>query len=481
MLPMPRCMMLAPSPARQRSDAELASEKRSLASILRDHGTLAVPDAVDIALDVCDEVATAHVHGIVHGDLGMHRVRTHWPRVPGQRVDLFALGEDDSAAFAFRASSAVGILIAPEQRFGGVVDIRADVWAVGAILHWMISGAAPGSEPIEEALAGAPRTLVVTIASCLAEDPAKRPQSAVELAEVIASFASSPAERFEQLAGRRATLEKAKRVRSELGDVDGVLGRLDDAALARELVAAAEPPVPAALPEIDRLISVVNRSTGTAIFEQPSSVANLVDDELDVETVLAQPRYESERSVPVPVPSPLSIAPVDLSSELLAPPEPAVEVARAPVVAPPEPSPKSKPWMTALALVGAVAAVALGVVIGMRIVESAMAREAPTPVAPAVAVAAAPAIETTAAAAPTALPAATELVAATPATTAAPAVMTPASLPDARPLTPASLPDARPITPSSLPDAKPAAIAPRAPSAKARGGVPAGFKSFEGE
>ena len=474
-------MMLAPSPARQRSDAELASEKRSLASILRDHGTLAVPDAVDIALDVCDEVATAHVHGIVHGDLGMHRVRTHWPRIPGQRVDLFALGENDSAAFAFRASSAVGILIAPEQRFGRVIDVRADVWAVGAILHWMISGSAPGSEPIDEALAGAPRTLVVTIASCLADDPAKRPQSVVELAEVIASFASSPAERFEQLAGRRATLENAKRVRAELGDVDGVLGRLDDAALARELVAVAEPPAPAALPEIDRLISVVNRSTGTAIFEPSPSVTNLVDDELDVETVLAQPRYEAERSVPVP--SPLSVAPVDLSPLLLAPPKPAVAAAPVPVVASPAPAPKSKPWMTVLALVGAVAAVALGVVIGMRIVESAMAREAPA--SPVVAAAAVPAIKTTAAAAPPAVAAEaaptikTTAAAAPPALpAAAPAVMSPASLPDARPLTPASLPDARPITPSSLPDAKPA---PRAPSAKARDRVPAGFKGFDGE
>src|SRR4051794_41077007 len=74
-------------------------EKRSLASILRDHGPLAVTDAVDVALDVCDELANAHVNGVVHGDLGLHRVRTHWPRVAGQRVDIFALEENDSGAF----------------------------------------------------------------------------------------------------------------------------------------------------------------------------------------------------------------------------------------------------------------------------------------------------------------------------------------------------------------------------------------------
>ena len=523
-------MMLAMSPASQRSPADPASEKRSLASILRDHGPLPVIDAVDIALDVCDELANAHVNGIVHGDLGLHRVRTHWPRVPKQRADIFALGENDSAAFAFRAS-AVSILVAPEQRAGAAVDTRVDVWAVGAILHWLIAGVAPSADPLEQTLARAPRTLVITVAACLAEDPGKRPQSVNEIAEALGSFASSPADRFEQLARRRALIENAKRVRSDLGDVDRVLGRLDDAALA------------------------VHESTGSLIFDDSGSVTDLVDeddDASDAETVLAQPSFAelhaSERGEIIA--SPLSISPVVLSSELLAPPKPPVapaarRVAPVPPVAAPE---RTKRSTVALAIVGAALAVSLGVGIGMHLVEGALARHdtaaadvvsgagastsgaavsgagtstsgaavsgAGTSVSGAAVSGAGTSVSgagtstsgaaasgagtsagaTLAVASPNGAPPAPSL-GASPATEA-PSVMSVTSLPDARPVAPSSLPDARPLTPSSLPDARPAAprsalparanaaprpSPPRAPESAAEGEtVPAGFKSFDG-
>ncbi|MBX3214698.1 MAG: hypothetical protein KF850_21865 [Labilithrix sp.] len=499
-------------------------------------------DAVDIALDVCDELANAHVNGIVHGDLGLHRVRTHWPRVPKQRADIFALGENDSAAFAFRAS-AVSILVAPEQRAGAAVDTRVDVWAVGAILHWLIAGVAPSADPLEQKLARAPRTLVITVAACLAEDPGKRPQSVNEIAEALGSFASSPADRFEQLARRRALIENAKRVRSDLGDVDRVLGRLDDAALARELASAAAPPSPPVEPAIDRLALAVHESTGSLIFDDSGSVTDLVDeddDASDAETVLAQPSltelHASERGEIIA--SPLSISPVVLSSELLAPPKPPVapaarRVAPVPPVAAPE---RTKRSTVALAIVGAALAVSLGVGIGMHLVEGALARHdtaaadvvsgagastsgaavsgAGTSTSGAAVSGAGASVSgagtstsgaaasgagtsagaTLAVASPNGAPPAPSL-GASPATEA-PSVMSVTSLPDARPLTPSSLPDARPLTPSSLPDARPAAprsapparanaaprpSPPRAPESAAEGEtVPAGFKSFDG-
>ncbi len=489
-------------------------------------------DAVDIALDVCDELANAHVNGIVHGDLGLHRVRTHWPRVPKQRADIFALGENDSAAFAFRAS-AVSILVAPEQRAGAAVDTRVDVWAVGAILHWLIAGVAPSADPLEQKLARAPRTLVITVAACLAEDPGKRPQSVNEIAEALGSFASSPADRFEQLARRRALIENAKRVRSDLGDVDRVLGRLDDAALARELASAAAPPSPPVEPAIDRLALAVHESTGSLIFDDSGSVTDLVDeddDASDAETVLAQPSltelHASERGEIIA--SPLSISPVVLSSELLAPPKPPVAAAARPVApVPPVAAPERAKRSTAalaLALVGAALAVSLGVGIGMHLVEGALARHdtaaadlasgAGTPgVGTSTSGAGTPGVGTSTsgagtsgvgasvsaspvgASAPGGKLAVASPNSASPATDA-PSVMSVASLPDARPVAPSSLPDARPLTPSSLPDARPAAPrpamparsdatprppTPRAPANAAEGDtVPAGFKSFDG-
>lgn len=485
-------MMLATSSSgRQRSHSgEHASEKRSLASILRDHGPIPVTDAIDIALDVCDELASAHANGIVHGDLGMHRVRTHWPRVRGQRVEIFALGENDSAAFTFRASAALG-LVAPEQRENRPVDTRADVWAVGAMLHWMIAGVAPGADPVEKTLAKAPRAVAGTVEACLATDPARRPQSVDQLSEAIASFASSPPERFEQLARRRSTYENAKRVRTDLGDVERVLGRLDDAALQRELAAVSSET--SQVGPLDRLALAVHKTTGSTIFEKSVpmiDLADLADDEENVETVLAHPRYgaeEVDEALPS-IASPLSIAPVVLSSELLGPPKepdvPATPVVTAPMVMAPASAvhvavrPRTKPWTMALGIAGAVAALALGVGIGMRMVERAMASNtAPSAEAPA----RAPDVVATSAAAPAKAAAKPEPASAAPAQVAAksepatsasapvaapamPAVVTPHSLPDARPAASASPPAVALATPDSLPDAKPArASAPSAP------------------
>ncbi len=472
-------MMLASTrnSERQRSSAGgTAPEKRSLASILRDHGPVPVTEAVDIALDVCDELASAHANGIVHGDLGMHRVRTHWPRRPGQRVDIFALGENDSAAFSFRTSAVAG-LVAPEQRENRPVDIRADVWAVGAMLHWMIAGAAPSADPIEKTLAKAPRTLSVAIEACLAVDPAKRPQSVNELAEVIASYAASPADRFEQLARRRSSMEKTKTVRSDLGDVERVLGRLDDAALQRELVAATSP----ASGALDRLMSTVHESTGSAIFEKSVpmiDLADLADEQENIETVLASPGYglgEAKAARVVPVESPLSLSPVVLSSELLAPPKEAEAVVASRPTAPPTRAltltSAKTPWKIAVGVIGAVAALSFGVGIGMRMVERALAQRAP-----------AEAAASLAAAKPVPAPPAT----AAPSTNAkidppapGPVVMTPDALPDARPTTVASLRDVRDVrdvrvaTPASLPDAKPAPVrAVAAPVVKPQASAP---------
>jgi hypothetical protein len=538
-------------------------------------------DAVDVALDVCDELANAHANGIVHGDLGLHRVRMRWPRQSGERVDIFALGENDSGAFAFRAS-AVGTLVSPEQRDGYTVDARADVWAVGAMLHWMIAGVPPTTEPIERTLSRAPRTLVITIASCLADDPSGRPQSVDALAELLGSFASSPPERFEQLALRRKVLENANRVRTDLRDIDHVLGRLDDAALARELSAAGRPSSPEPAP--DQLAFAMNRSTASAIFDEPIRMTEVaetpaqraieVEQKLEAATAQAPREHGADASasrehgadasasrehgavaaapsedgpdasasrehapdvraslehgpdasaprehgpdapaprehgpgaaapsehgpggpaprehgpdapapreqgpdVPAPIVHavlPLATSPVVLSSALLAPPKPEVAPSSPVSSRALEPAPTSrrtKPWMTALAIVGAIASVSLGVRIGIGLVKGMPTRAAPAPKSSSVVTAA-----------PAPVPASSATASSATATqTAEGSAVTPASLPDARLATPATLPDAKPLV--ARPRTSVAAPRPRASSNPTSAGdesVPKGFKSFD--
>lgn len=231
--------------------AELLREKRSLAAIVRDAGRLCIQDSVDIVLDVCDELANAHANGIVHGDLGLHRVRTMWPRRPGDFVDIWALDADDTGAIDFRAAFQAPAL-APEQRTGKIGDVRSDIWAVGAILHALIGGAPPQAggrkRPVREMLPGAPKALVSLVEQCLADDPDARPRSVDDVAGALASFASDSPERFQALARRRMASLKAKHVPTKLS----ALARLDDNAMQRasSVSMPAAQPMPAAAPVI---------------------------------------------------------------------------------------------------------------------------------------------------------------------------------------------------------------------------------------
>lgn len=309
-------MMLAPTSAKERPN----KEKRSLAAILRRHGALSVADAIDIVLDICDELANAHANGLVHGDLGPHRVRLRWPRGPKEPLEIFALDEDDSAAFAFRASP-VAPLTAPEQRAGRSVDHRADVWAVGAILHWMLAGRPPASGVTDASLVGVPAVVAGAIESCLAPDPAKRPQSVDEFAQTIGSYASSPPERFEALARRRAAREGAMRARAVRGDVSDVLGRLDDAAFARELVSSdglTHTSVARSL--ADRILD----PTGTSVVApRPSLMEPKLPPPPRLPQLVEAPLTASEAELPVektvPLPSPIAAGSAPRRPDSLAP------------------------------------------------------------------------------------------------------------------------------------------------------------------
>ncbi len=409
-------MVVASLPANRRSLTDAtAPAKRSLAAIVRDNGPLEMSDAVDIALDVCDVLANAHANGVVHGDLGLHRVRLQWPRVPDGGIDLFTLGQDDTAAVAYRASAA-SVLVAPEQREGRPVDARADVWAVAAMLHWMIAGVGP-NEGIDLPV---PRTLEKAISAALANDPAARPQTIGELAEILSSFSSSPPERFEQLARRRASTEPTKRRAGS--DADGVLGRLDDAAIARELGTQATTERlafrsgtserSARPPEASRPASRPSHPGVTPPPPVPESTRSVPA----VESARSLPAVESARSLPAVATAPIKTVRIAPTADRSQP----VTVTEIEVVVDDEPPP-FEPWMFAVAAVGALASLAIGIFIGVKTTES-LTEGPPRVIAEPSAIIDAP---TTAAPTPVVAPAPEEAKGDN--------VATPSSLPDAKP------------------------------------------------
>ncbi|MBX3192116.1 MAG: protein kinase [Labilithrix sp.] len=185
--------------------ASEALEGITLADEIATRGKLPVQEAAARALEICEGLAEAHPLGLVHGDLkpgNLFLAERDGERVLkildfGSTSPIEAIG--DQSASAFFGSPA---FLAPEQiRDATKLDARADVWAVGVLLHHMISGELPFSADTVSGvlvavvydsaplLIDAPYELAKIVHQCLSKDAARRPADVGELAAMLAPWA----------------------------------------------------------------------------------------------------------------------------------------------------------------------------------------------------------------------------------------------------------------------------------------------------
>ena len=182
----------------------------SLRARIAHERALPVGETVRILRDVCDALAYAHGHGVVHRDVKPDNVL-----LSGKH----ALVTDFGVAKAVASSSGAGTLtslgmalgtpayIAPEQAAGDpTVDHRADLYAVGALGYELLAGRTPFGglspqgmlaaqvtatpDPVTLHRDSVPPALAALIMRCLAKHPADRPQSAEELLGQLEAMAT---------------------------------------------------------------------------------------------------------------------------------------------------------------------------------------------------------------------------------------------------------------------------------------------------
>jgi len=189
-------------------------EGDSLASLC-DRRTLPLARALDIVRQICDALTPVHEAGIVHRDIKPDNVFVvdHGGTDFVKLLDfgIARLPAAPNAAAAHMPEVVIGTppYMAPEQVFGGEVDQRSDLYAVGALLFELLTGRvlferesmtellgavvlAQPSVPSEQVeLPESVRAdLDDVVARCLAKDRDQRPASARELAEELSQIAA---------------------------------------------------------------------------------------------------------------------------------------------------------------------------------------------------------------------------------------------------------------------------------------------------
>ncbi len=185
----------------------------SLAARLARTGTLDVPEAADVLLQVVSAVGAAHAAGVVHRDLGAGNVFLA-EDAGATRVKVLdfgvakLVGEPGGGGVVTSTGAVLGTppYMAPEQAFGEKdVDHRADVWAIGVMGYELFAGCKPvegdnlaqivkrlateGITPLRAVAPGVPDDLAALVDRMLAKDRDKRPPLQA-VAGVLARYAS---------------------------------------------------------------------------------------------------------------------------------------------------------------------------------------------------------------------------------------------------------------------------------------------------
>ena len=185
-----------------------------LAAWLHQRGPLPIEQAVQFVLQACEAIAEAHALGIVHRDLKPANLFVI-ERADGMlAVKVLDFGISKSTGFGSpqaamtKTSASMGspLYMSPEQmRSAKGVDERTDIWALGVVLHELLTGSLPfqadsmtelvlkvvTASPISltDVRPGAPAALGKVILKCLEKDPGLRYPTIGALGVALLEFA----------------------------------------------------------------------------------------------------------------------------------------------------------------------------------------------------------------------------------------------------------------------------------------------------
>lgn len=174
-------------------------EGPTLAQLLTDNGPMPADRVRTVLLQLAGALGRAHENGIIHRDLKPANVLIS-PDGYAKLMDFgIAMDVDSQPHNVPGQVLGTTYYISPEQALGQVVTRQSDLYSLGVLGHELLTGIKPfdRNTPIATSLAhvadpppplppGVPADLAEVIMACLAKDADERPESAAEVARLLA-------------------------------------------------------------------------------------------------------------------------------------------------------------------------------------------------------------------------------------------------------------------------------------------------------
>jgi serine/threonine-protein kinase len=183
-------------------------------TLLRRFGPAPAERAVYLLRQVCHSLSEAESCGLVHRDIKpanifLCRYGEEYDFVKVLDFGIVKASHEPAEAGTGQtrenAVQGTPAFIAPEQALGTGLDGRADIYATGCVAYWLLTGhfvftadtpmglllqhaSTPPTPPSARTNLPIPAALDQLVLSCLAKDPADRPQSARELSRRLAEI-----------------------------------------------------------------------------------------------------------------------------------------------------------------------------------------------------------------------------------------------------------------------------------------------------
>ncbi|MFP4355565.1 MAG: protein kinase domain-containing protein [Phycisphaerae bacterium] len=173
---------------------------QSIADRVAQSGPLGVEEAIDLARQACDALAYAHAREIIHRDITPRNILLDAHHGRARLVD-FGVAQDSSGRWMHTTApggpvGTVGFM-SPEQNLGRQLDERSDIFSLGLVIYFMLTGRCAWQAENRAQLALAyqmktpaaashynpsvPQWLDELVLEMLATNPDQRPQSCREI------------------------------------------------------------------------------------------------------------------------------------------------------------------------------------------------------------------------------------------------------------------------------------------------------------